>query len=339
MYVYCMYVVNKLYVKKYIRTGRGVDMTEATRSDHQHGVYYTLFNPFDLAPFRAWADAIDITRTPVLEPFAGSNNLIWMLKAHHKIKSKSYDISPAGHKVAQRDTLNSFPAGYRTAISNPPWLDRSSATVRNMTLPPAARRHNNLWKYSLELALNNCENVCFLLPATFLVSGEFRDRLHSVIFIHRRLFAHTESPTCMAMFTRDKTDPKLYHNNKFIGTLGELSKYYPKPKKEHNIIFSVKNGNIGVSAYDDSRHPTICFLPAENLGNKVSVSDRLIMKLWVDLNYDPDIAIARLNRELKKFRKNTKDVFLTPMRRLREDGVFCQCIRFNTIRDLINAYC
>ena len=60
------------------------------------GVYYTTNeNPFTLKPFMVWARRINLKNLETLEPFAGENHIIRMLRDAGFCKSfKSYDISP-----------------------------------------------------------------------------------------------------------------------------------------------------------------------------------------------------------------------------------------------------
>ena len=44
------------------------------------GQYFTQYNPFENEGFFEWAKECDLKNQTVLEPFAGANNLIEMLK-------------------------------------------------------------------------------------------------------------------------------------------------------------------------------------------------------------------------------------------------------------------
>ncbi len=47
-----------------------------SQNKRQNGSYYTEGNPFVLKPFLRWASKIELKNRVVLEPFAGSNNII-----------------------------------------------------------------------------------------------------------------------------------------------------------------------------------------------------------------------------------------------------------------------
>ena len=79
-------------------------------SKRNHGQYFTHANPFDHDAFKQWAHEARLNHTTLLEPFAGSNNLINMLQALglcHQFKS--FDIEPKNPRVSQQDTLRNFP--------------------------------------------------------------------------------------------------------------------------------------------------------------------------------------------------------------------------------------
>ena len=134
------------------------------------GQFYTCGNPFTLHPFLEWSEKIELHSKPILEPFAGSNNIIKALQEINLCKQfDSYDIIPANTEVKQRDTIKSFPEGFEVCITNPPWLARYSATRRG--LPYQLTHFDNLYKHCLQLCLDNCDYGAALVPASYLQSG------------------------------------------------------------------------------------------------------------------------------------------------------------------------
>ena len=134
------------------------------------GQYYTQGNPFTLNPFLEWSEQISLSSKIVLEPFAGSNNIVKSLQQTGLCNQfSSYDIEPADSFVEQRDTIKSFPQGFEVCVTNPPWLARNSATRRGLDYPNTI--HDDLYKHCLELCLLNCEHVAALIPASYLQSG------------------------------------------------------------------------------------------------------------------------------------------------------------------------
>lgn len=211
-------------------------------SKRVRGCYYTESNPFTVRAFKPWARRARLKERTVLEPFAGSNNLIDMLDGLGLCgKSKSYDIRPASPRVAARDTIRDFPTGYEACISNPPWLGRYSAKRRGLPWPDIG--FDDLYKHCLELALENCDHVGFIIPATFLHSGQFRDRLESVTFLNNHVFADTENPVCLALFAPHATDDtEIYYDSKRAGSLKGLQKHLPQTEPDMSIRFNEPGG-------------------------------------------------------------------------------------------------
>ena len=207
-----------------------------------HGRYYTDNNPFVLPAFKRWAAKIGLSDRTVLEPFAGSNSLVEMLTDVGLGRwFASYDIRPASPQVARRDTIRNFPTGFDTCVSNPPWLGRYSAKRRGLPWPDIY--FDDLYKHCLELALAHCQHVAFIVPATFLQSGQFQDRLASVTFLHRKMFVDTDNPVCLALFrARPVRDVQIYYDDKFAGSLDQLRRFVPAIEPSPRIRFNEPGG-------------------------------------------------------------------------------------------------
>ena len=299
----------------------------------EHGRYYTQRNPFGLGPFRRWARAIGIRERTVLEPFAGRNNLIRMLQDTGQCgRFASYDIEPADGAVKRRDTLDSFPGGYDVCISNPPWLGLYSARRRRIRYPDIG--FDDLYKHCLGLALENCRYVGFIVPATFLQSGLFRDRLSDVVFLNSRAFDDTENPVCLALFGDASRDVRVYNDERLVGTLGELEAFIPPLDRGVRMRFNDKSGTLGLVGIDSTAGPSIRFCRGEEISCEIKHSSRSITRIGgIDR---PDI--DGLNEQLRLFRKRTCDVFLTPFKGLRKDGMYRRRISYSMARRFVAAY-
>lgn len=153
-------------------------MPHAARK-RQYGAYYTKQSSFELKPFRDWARSAGLDDCTVLEPFAGANDIVRMLRdSGARSRFACYDVAGGvgagrhaddGVRVRRQDTLESFPTGYRVCVTNPPRLARNSARRRGLEFR-APCRYDDVYKYALELALANCDYVAFIIPATFLRS-------------------------------------------------------------------------------------------------------------------------------------------------------------------------
>ncbi len=294
-------------------------------------------NPFDSIAFTNWATAAGLPNQTVLEPFAGANNIIKSLQDVDWCREfVSFDITPANRDVKQRDTIHSFPRGYDVCITNPPWLARNSATRRGLPFP--AGRYDDVYKLCLELCLTHCKYVAALLPASFLQSGLFRERLKSYILLHQLLFAETENPVCLALFTESPNGAvEIFNDDVFIGLLEDLQAKIPSPKQSKNFRFNDPTGKLGFISFDNTSCPSIRFCQIDEIKDyPIKVSSRFITRISGDFGDVSDL-IPQLNRQIDAFRKDTQDIFLTPFKGIRADGFYRRRMEFSMARKFLDA--
>jgi len=312
-------------------------LSSPSKNKRTFGKYYTQGNPFILNPFKEWAESINLKEKKILEPFAGSNNIIKLLqKDTFASNFISYDINPTDNAVKKRDTIKNFPLGFDTVITNPPWLAKNSANRRKLFFPKT--KYDDLYKYCLELCLKNTKYVAAIIPATFLQSGIFRERLTTFIMLHnKKMFFDTENPVALALFEPEVKATKIYYDNDFIGNLNKLKKHLPKPKNNIKIKFNDPKGQLGFIAFDNTKEPSIRFCKGEELMKyKIKHTTRMITKINVPFsNKEITPLISKLNNNIEKFRKQTKDVFLTPFKGLRSDGMYRRRMDYTLARNLI----
>ena len=308
------------------------------------GRYYTMSNPFGLPAFKKWARKHGIVDDVILEPFAGRNNLINMLAEEGHCKwFTSYDIKPAHRDVYKRNTVARFPEGHRTCVSNPPWLGKYSAKRRGLRWPAIA--YDDLYKHCLELALRHCENVGFIIPATFMHwwSGLSRQygledhlgmRLESVTFLNNRVFDDTENPVCMALFGPSRPrDVRIYYDGRYVGTYGSLTRHLPG-EADMDVRFNARNGRLGLVCIDNTRGPSIKFCKGSSISG-VRSSSRSLTRIDYDLTAGQ---IDELNHRFDAFRRKTHDVFLTPFKGLRRDGMYRRRLDYGLAREILCKY-
>ena len=306
------------------------------------GRYYTQDNPFALPAFRNWGVAADIEKRDLLEPFAGSNNLIHMLRDMGlNNKSHSYDIAPASDDVEKRDTIQDFPEIKDSLIvTNPPWLARNSATRRGLPYPKGSK-YDDLYKHCLALCLRNADYVAAIIPASFLTTNLFTERLHSVTLFSSYFFDDTEHPSCMALFSprKDSPDAIIYDMENQIGALKDLKKHLPRPLHRYKEIrFNDPNGVLGLHAIDNTYSRTIRFCEGSSLSNyDIGFKSRSITRIAVP-NVEVKKLIQKLNHSLNDFREKTEDVFLTPFKGLRADGGYRRRLDYRLARDFIEVH-
>ena len=308
----------------------------------EQGRYYTEGNPFVLKPFVHWAKKINLKDRVVLEPFAGANNIITALQQQGYAQTyNSFDIQPATRDVIKKDTLKKFPLGFDVAITNPPWLAKNSARRRGLEFPITL--YDDLYKHCLELMLKKCEFVGALVPATFLQSNLFQERLDSFIVLHnKQIFLDTENPVGLALFNNTTTKTKIYHDNTFIGYLTSLKQYLPKPTKTAEVRFNEPKGKIGFIAFDNTKYRSIRFVKGEEINScRIKHTTRMITRISVDMeqsHINENELIERLNNDIDILRTNTSDVFLTPFKGLRQDGYYRRRMEYSLAKQLILQY-
>lgn len=303
----------------------------------QNGVYYTTGNPFSLKPFTDWAQSVGLRHGTILEPFAGANNIIQALQALGLCEEfVSYDIRPTNKDVAQHDTLLDFPQNFNFCVTNPPWLARNSASRRRLAFPDCG--YDDLYKHCLQLCLDNCAHVAALIPATFLQSGLFRERLAIYILLHEKIFSDTENPVCLALFNpKPCQSTQVYYDNRRIGDLDSMTAYEPIENNVRPMKFNDVRGQLGFIAFDYPKSPSIRFCRAEEIAHRpVKVSSRFNVRIGVELN-ELDQAILELNAAIQDYRRQTKDLFLTPFKGIRSDGMYRRRMDFAMARRFINA--
>lgn len=307
------------------------------RTKRELGQYFTEYNPFENDGFLSWANECDLENSIVLEPFAGSNNLVNMLKKM-KLCSRfvSYDIEPKSKNIIKQDTLSHFPRGFEVCITNPPYLAQNSAKRRKIYFPNII--YDDLYKYALEKCLANTKYVAAIIPASFLNSNLFRDRLSHYILLNSKIFIDTDHPVCLALFKPHSDDVDIYYNSIYIDKLSILEKKIPQISLDKNTIkFNIPNGELGLIAIDNTIEPSIKFIYGEEIDSKrVMISSRSITRISLNKNYNLDKLIKILNKKLNIFRNSTYDIFLTPFKGLRKDNMYRRRLDYKLARSIIS---
>lgn len=327
-------------------------MEKKKNQKKENGQYFTITNPFGLEIFDKWFNLVYKNET-ILEPFAGSNNIVKLInEIYPKTKFKSFDIDTSFKnlyphvKITKRDTLKSFPRGFKVAITNPPYLARNSATRNNLLYPET--EYDDMYKYSLDTMLSHVDNVAAIIPESFITSGLFLDRLYAVASLTTKMFNDTECPVCLAMFVKDKKSVKLekdnyllYHMNEYIGEYKDMSKKVALFLSDRDKIewkFNDKNGNIGIKCIDDTKKPTICFVEGIKIEkSKIKVSSRSLTRVsGLPKDIKKEKFIDKCNSLIERYREKTKDIFLTSFKGLRSDNNYRRRLDFKTARQIMN---
>lgn len=300
-----------------------------------NGQYFTEVNPFNNIGFLKWAELSNLKNSTILEPFAGSNNLIKMLQQMDLCSSfVSYDIHPKDNLVATKNTLLDFPIGYKVCITNPPYLAKNSAKRQGFVFPETS--YDDLYKLALSKCLENCDYVAAIIPASFLNTHLFRSRLSDYVLITDKLFNETFHPVCLALFKPNSNDVDVFEQTKYLGKLSYFESMLPIESPSIKLKFNDPTGSLGLIAIDNTLGPSIRFCKGSDLcSDKIRVSSRSITRISLDAEINT--LLPKLNKKLKEFREDTHDLFLTPFKSLRKDNRYRRRLDYSLAKALISS--
>jgi hypothetical protein len=314
------------------------------------GQFFTEKNVFVHLAFKKWWSMIPSKdKKQVLEPFAGKNGIVEMLKQidciSDKVQYHSYDILPGHKDVLKLDTLKEFPQGYNVGVTNPPFLAKNSATRNNIEIQ--IEPYSDLYELCLKRCLDNLDYLAVIIPESFITSSHFKNRLYSVVSLtEKRIFKSTEQPVCLALFIKEETNNfLLYRNNEFLGTFKELIKkdlnFTKVIDTEYQVIFHQLQGQVGFIATDATSSLKKMkmvkgdMIPDSEVNNLARLRLRiLILKNDKPIKVGP-LFIKKFNNFLDKYRNETGDIFLTSFKGLRDDGFYRRRMSFSKLKVLV----
>ena len=324
-----------------------------------HGQFYTTVNPFGHEAFFRWIEYMKVVDQAAfdskwVEPFAGANNIVEMiqdvsLKNANNASWECFDIEPmsqdqntSGVDVQKLDTLSNFPKGFSVAITNPPYLAKNSATRRGLDFPKTS--HDDLYKFCLDVILQNCGWAAAIIPDSFLTQKLFHNRLFAVISLTHKMFEDTEVPVCLALFAPEELKGNgsfgVWRDNKFLGkycdlaeTLGIIHAY-----NDYAPTFNDPKGTIGLLALDSTSGPSIKFVLGSDIkSSEVSEKNRSFTRISVNSSVKDVAAIVKnANKILSSYRDMSEDVFMTAFKGLRKDKKYRRRLDWATARRIIN---
>lgn len=320
-----------------------------------HGQFYTVCNPFHNQLFLKWFEVIENRKSQILlEPFAGSNNIVQMVNQFTKNKWSCFDIEPNNElnkvkafQINQRDTLMDFPVGFDVSITNPPYLAKNSATKSGIIFPDT--KYDDLYKYALSKMLANVGYIAAIIPDSFLTQNLFHERLYGIATLNCKMFEDTEVPVCLALFVPESykennnllNDFYCYKGNAYLGLYSVLqSEKQHFNKFEHSLNWKFNNptGELGLYAIDGTNGKEIRFVDGSEIPEeKVKTTSRGVTRISGDTK---GLAVKELIKEanivLRDFRNNTKDIFLTSFRGLKKDGDYRRRLDFSLAKSILN---
>ncbi len=185
-----------------------------------------------------------------------------------------------------------------------------------------------------------------IIPETFINSSFLKflqPRLVSITVIEDLMFNDTENPICVICFDKNKKksdEVKIYKNDTYIKTLGEIEKMRKLPNKNINIKFNALNGKVALRAIDTTNlAKPIQFMRPEEMDydlSTIKISSRLIT--LIELNIDDkllDQFIDISNKILLDFRLTTNDILLSPFKGNKKNGERRRRLDYMTARAII----
>lgn len=319
----------------------------------ENGVFYTIKNCFINKELIKWINNIpNLENRYFIEPFCGSNNIIKMIRdVKFNNKWKAFDINTPETNVCEdikieiNDSINNYTGNINdVVITNPPYLAKNSATRKKLKYPDT--EFDDLYKLALSIMLEHHDFVIAIIPESFITANLFQNRIDLIISINERIFNDTNVPCCIACFSPQKNNINfnVFSGEKFLLNINNqtISVHRSKKQLDNKIIFNDINGQIGCICIDGTKKESIRFVNKNEIkDSEIKVSSRAKTRIFIDklsgLNQiEIDLFITGLNLELKKYRDETKDVFLTSFKGLRADNRYRRRIDFKTLRTIIN---
>ena len=101
--------------------------------------------------------------------------------------------------------------------------------------------------------------------------------------------------------------------------------------------FNDPQGTLGFISFDNTRTRTIRFCDVHEIADyEIKESSRFITRINGEFQGIPNL-LKRLNSLLTTYRDDTRDLFLTPFKGIRDDGQYRRRMFFSQARMLINT--
>lgn len=293
-------------------------------------------------------DFIEKSKTTIaFDPFAGAGDL---LNNAHKFGFKhivGYDIDPSLNWEFN-DSLKNVPSIPNSIIiTNPPYLTNYSAKRKGIYEAVSVYFENcnydDLYQLAIEKCMENNKFGVMIVPETFINSSFPKRRINNITIIEDSMFEDTSVPICVICFDnkiKNYDEIKIFKNDVYINTLGNLERMRKIPYKKLNIVFNSLSGNIALRAVDTTKVSNqIKFMVPRDINYNLStikVSSRLITLINIDVEDSLVNEIIEIsNQILFDFRNATSDILLSPFKGNNEAGKRRRRLDYLTARAII----
>jgi len=281
------------------------------------------------------------------DPFAGGGDLLKIANEIGFSKTLGFDIDKSLNWQINDGLKNIAKIKKSIIITNPPYLTNYSAKrkgiYKNISQYFKSCKYNDLYQLAIEKCMENNDYGIMIIPETFINSSFPKNRLESITIIEDLMFNDTENPICVICFNkRNKkhNEIKVYKNENYIKTLGELEKMRKIPKKHINIKFNSLKGQIALRAVDTTKiNKPIQFMKPEEIDydlSTIKISSRLItlIEIAIEEKFLNKI-IEFSNNILFDFRKKTNDILLSPFKGNKKNGKRRRRLDYKTARAIL----
>lgn len=314
-------------------------------------VYGQFFTKSDLWLKKQVGDfIIESKMRTAYDPFAGNGDILNALKGVGSIhRTIGLDIDKSlGWKY--NDSLLNIPKVEGSIIvTNPPYISNYSASRKRISkgLEKYYKDsiYNDVYLIALDKMLMFHQYVVAIIPETFINSNySNKYKLHSITILEENPFDDTENPVLVACFDSEFKDihsVKVYKNDMYIDTLGNLYDMRLKPHNDLKCVFNDKNGWLGIRCVDSTSPDNMLkFDYKDNINydwdKGIKSSSRLLTLVDVDIDdKKKDDFIVKCNYILNDIREKTQDIILSPFKGNMKNGRRRRRLDFLTCRAII----
>lgn len=187
--------------------------------------------------------------------------------------------------------------------------------------------------------------VVAIIPETFVNSNyEQKNRLFSITVLEENPFNDTNIPVLVACFDgklKSLDEVKVYKNETFINSLGEIERLRLIPNKNVEMVFNSINGWLAIRCVDSTKEDEMLrFDFKQNIkydwqkGIKVSSRAMTLVDINVVQEKRQDF-IDECNKILNEIREKTSDIILSPFKGNMKNGRRRRRLDFFTCRAII----